>query len=194
MAESDLTLFQAQWNDWIAQGVGEEMMDMGPEEGRTAINRYPDKGPDFIKDGGSSHFRTPSLIGFSPRVQKVIVEESHKRGRIAETHATSPEALRMSVERQPEQSVDTSIPLTTAVGKEARSGDDHRPVSTQDEFGDNLPIAKISKTVLGNLIAELKNGQRSRQLNSGNTRVILPSDTSSLSAKIKPSFLGSVTK
>ncbi len=98
MAEADLTLFQAKWNDWIAQGVGEEMMDMGPEEARVAINRYLEKGPDFIKYGGTSHFRVPSLIGFSPRVQKLIVEETHKRGRIAETHSTSPEALRMSVE------------------------------------------------------------------------------------------------
>jgi imidazolonepropionase-like amidohydrolase len=98
MQESELTLFQAKWNDWIAQGVGEEMMDMGPEEVRLAINRYLDKGPDFIKYGGTSHFRVPSLIGFSPRVQKVIVDETHKRGLIAETHATSPEALRMAVE------------------------------------------------------------------------------------------------
>lgn len=98
MQESELTLFQAEWNDWIAQDVGEEMMDMGPEEVRAAINRYLDKGPDFIKYGGTSHFRVPSLIGFSPRVQKVIVDETHKRGLIAETHATSPEALRMAVE------------------------------------------------------------------------------------------------
>ena len=98
MAESDLTLFQAKWNDWIAQGVGEELMDMGPEEVRDSINRYLDKGPDFIKYGGTSHFSTPSLIGFSPRIQKVIVDETHKRGLIAETHATSPEALRMAVE------------------------------------------------------------------------------------------------
>ena len=98
MKESELTLFQAKWNDWIAQGVGEELMDMGPAEVREAINVYLDKGPNFIKYGGTSHFRVPSLIGFSPRVQKVIVEETHKRGLIAETHATSPEALRMAVE------------------------------------------------------------------------------------------------
>jgi imidazolonepropionase-like amidohydrolase len=98
MQESDLTLFQAMWNDQIAQGVGEELMDMGPEEVRVAINQYLDKGPDFIKYGGTSHFTFPSLIGFSPRVQKVLVEETHKRGLIAETQSTSPEALRMSVE------------------------------------------------------------------------------------------------
>jgi imidazolonepropionase-like amidohydrolase len=98
MQESELTFFQEKWNDWIAQDVGEEMLDMGPEEVRLAINRYLDKGPDFIKYGGTSHFRFPSLIGFSPRIQKIIVDETHKRGLIAETHATSPEALRIAVE------------------------------------------------------------------------------------------------
>ncbi len=98
MQESELTLFQAQWNDSIAQGVGEELMDMGPEEVRAAISAYLDKGPDFLKYGGTSHFFRPSLIGFSPRVQKAIVDETHRRGLIAETHSTSPEALRLSVE------------------------------------------------------------------------------------------------
>jgi imidazolonepropionase-like amidohydrolase len=98
MKESELTLFQEQWNDLIAQGAGEELMDMGPEELRVAINAYLDKGPDFIKYGGTSHFRYPSLIGFSPRAQRVIVEETHKRNRVAETHATSSEALRLAVE------------------------------------------------------------------------------------------------
>lgn len=98
MQESELTLFQANWNDWIAQGAGEDMLDMGPEEAREAINRYLDKGPDFIKYGGTSHFRFPSLIGFSPRIQKIIVDETHKRRLIAETHATSPESLRIAVE------------------------------------------------------------------------------------------------
>ena len=98
MKESELTLFQEQWNDAIAQGAGEELMDMGPEELRVAINAYLDKGPDFVKYGGTSHFRFPSLIGFSARAQQVIVEETHRRNRVAETHATSTEALRMAVE------------------------------------------------------------------------------------------------
>lgn len=98
MDEAELTLFQEQWNDSIAQGAGEELMDMGPEALRVAINTYLDKGPDFIKYGGTSHFRYPSLIGFSPRAQRVIVEETQKRGLVAETHATSSEALRLAVE------------------------------------------------------------------------------------------------
>ncbi|MDA0312047.1 MAG: amidohydrolase family protein [Gemmatimonadetes bacterium] len=93
-----LTLFQEQFNDFITQGSGEEWMEMEPEDLRVAVNEYLDKGPDFIKFGGTSHFSNPVMIGFSSRAQEVMVEETHKRGLVAETHSTSPEGLRMSVE------------------------------------------------------------------------------------------------
>jgi imidazolonepropionase-like amidohydrolase len=96
--DSDLSLFQEKWNDLLAQDMGEEIMDMTPDELRVAMNRYLDKGVDFIKYGGTSHFLRPSLIGFSPRQQVVIVEEAHKRGKPVETHATSSEGLRLAVE------------------------------------------------------------------------------------------------
>lgn len=96
--DSDLSLFQEKWNDLLAQDMGEEIMDMTPDELRVAMNRYLDKGVDFIKYGGTSHFLRPSLIGFSPRQQAVIVEEAHKRGKPVETHATSSEGLRLAVE------------------------------------------------------------------------------------------------
>jgi imidazolonepropionase-like amidohydrolase len=95
--EDNLTLFQEQINDFITQGAGEELMDMELEDLRVAFNRYLDKGPDFIKYGGTAHFMYPSLIGFSPDAQKVIVEEAHKRGKVAETHSTSPEGMRISI-------------------------------------------------------------------------------------------------
>lgn len=96
--ESDLSLFQEKWNDLVAQGVGEELVDMTPDELRVAIRAYLDKGVDFVKYGGTSHNARPSLIGFSPRQQAVIVEETHKRGRLVDTHATTPEGLRLAVE------------------------------------------------------------------------------------------------
>ena len=43
---------------------------MTPDEIKTAINKYLDKGPDFVKYGGTSHFANPELITFSPRVKK----------------------------------------------------------------------------------------------------------------------------
>lgn len=84
-------------NDFIAQGGGEELMAMTPAELRRAIDAYLDKGPDFLKFGGTSHFSEPTFIGFSPEAQQVIIEEAHKRNRSAETHSTSVEGLRVSI-------------------------------------------------------------------------------------------------
>jgi imidazolonepropionase-like amidohydrolase len=96
--ESDLSYFQEKWNDLMAQDVGEETMDMTPDELRVAMDKYLAKGVNAIKYGGTSHFLRPSLIGFSPAQQAVIVEEAHKHGVPVQTHATSPEGLRLAVE------------------------------------------------------------------------------------------------
>lgn len=93
----NLTLLQEQMNDAIAQGAGEELVNMDPDSLRAAINRYLDKGVDFLKYGGTSHFGNPVFIGFSERAQKVIVDAVHARGKIAETHSTTPEGLRVSM-------------------------------------------------------------------------------------------------
>jgi imidazolonepropionase-like amidohydrolase len=95
--EAGLTLFQEQMNDQITQGGGEDLVDMTPDELRVAINAYLDKGPDFVKYGGTAHFSRPSFVGFSPEAQRVMVEEAHKRGKKAETHATTPDGLRLAV-------------------------------------------------------------------------------------------------
>jgi len=95
--DRDLTLFQEQMNDEVAQGAGEELFDMSPDELRVAIDKYLDKGPDFLKFGGTSHFSQPTFIGFSPEAQKVMVEETHKRGRGVDTHSTNIEGLRISL-------------------------------------------------------------------------------------------------
>lgn len=96
--QTNLTPFQEQMNDAVAQGAGENLFDLSPEELRAAIDRYLDKGPDFLKFGGTSHFSQPTFIGFSPEAQKIIVDEAHKRGRGAETHSTTIEGLRLSIE------------------------------------------------------------------------------------------------
>ena len=96
--EQGLTLFQEQVNDEVSQGAGEDLVDMEPEELRIAIGKYLDKGPDFIKYGGSAHFARPAMIGFSPEAQKVIVEEAHKRNKGAETHSTTIDSLRLSID------------------------------------------------------------------------------------------------
>ena len=78
--DSGLSPFQEQVNDLITQGGGEELMDMTPDELRVAINEYLDKGVNFVKYGGTSHWNNPVFIGFSPDAQKALVEEVHKRG------------------------------------------------------------------------------------------------------------------
>jgi imidazolonepropionase-like amidohydrolase len=98
IGERDLSLYEEQFTDSITLGSGEDLMSMYPDELRVAINKYLDKGPDFIKYGGTSHWTFPTMIGFSPEAQRVLVEETHKRGLMAETHSTSPEGLRLSVE------------------------------------------------------------------------------------------------
>ncbi len=94
---SGLSLFQEQMNDAITRGSGEELLEMGPDSLRAAINRYLELGPDFIKFGGTGHYSNPVMISFSERAQAVLVEETHKRGRFAETHSTTSEGLRMSL-------------------------------------------------------------------------------------------------
>lgn len=91
----DLSYFDERMQDFITLGSGEELMDMTPEELRVAINAYLDRGPDFVKYGGTTHHN--NLITFSPRQQRVIVEEVHKRDLVAEVHSTNPEPLRISI-------------------------------------------------------------------------------------------------
>ena len=96
--QDNLSLFQEQMNDAVAANGGEALMNMTPAELRVAINKYLDQGVDFVKYGGTSHAFFPAMIGFSEAAQKALVEEVHKRGKVAETHSTSPEGLRLSVE------------------------------------------------------------------------------------------------
>ncbi len=96
--QDSLSLFQEQMNDAVAAGGGEALMNMTPSELRIAINRYLDQGVDFVKYGGTSHAFFPAMLGFSEAAQKALVEEVHKRGKVAETHATSPEGLRLAIE------------------------------------------------------------------------------------------------
>ncbi len=95
--QRDITRFQAEVDDAMAQDAGETLADMTPEELRVAIGKYLDKRPDFLKYGGTSHFDQPTFIGFSPEAQQVIVETTHKRGLAVDTHSTTIEGLRISV-------------------------------------------------------------------------------------------------
>lgn len=95
--QAGVTRFQAEADDAMSQDAGELLADMTPEELRVAINKYLDKGPDFLKFGGTSHWGEPTYIGFSPEAQKVMIDETHKRGLAADTHSTTIEGERLSV-------------------------------------------------------------------------------------------------
>jgi cytosine/adenosine deaminase-related metal-dependent hydrolase len=47
--QTGLTRFQEEMNDAVAQYAGENLFDLTPDELRVAIDRYLDKGPDFLK-------------------------------------------------------------------------------------------------------------------------------------------------
>ncbi|MBL8267276.1 amidohydrolase family protein [Steroidobacter sp.] len=87
--------FEERINDRFVEQAGEELVDMGPEQLRAAIRAYLAKGPDFIKYGATSHINGWML--FSPRAQTILVEETHRRGLLIETHAGSTEAMREAV-------------------------------------------------------------------------------------------------
>jgi len=93
----NLSLLQEQMNDAITQGSGEELVNLEPDSLRAAIDRYLDKGIDFLKFGGTAHFGYPVFIGFSERAQRVMVDAVHARGLVAETHSTTPEGLLISL-------------------------------------------------------------------------------------------------
>jgi imidazolonepropionase-like amidohydrolase/cyclophilin family peptidyl-prolyl cis-trans isomerase len=95
--QAGLTRFQEEMNDAVALDAGENLADLSLDELRVAINNYLDKTPDFLKYGGTSHFSQPSFIGFSPEAQKLMVDETHKRGKPAETHSTTIEGLKLSI-------------------------------------------------------------------------------------------------
>jgi imidazolonepropionase-like amidohydrolase len=86
--------YYEEWlNDQITQGAGELMPWFGPDSLRVIVNNYIDKGVDFVKIGGTVHSQTEPGLVFSERQFKAIVDAVHKRGLMAETHATTPEGM-----------------------------------------------------------------------------------------------------
>ena len=89
--------FAKRINETWEQGTGRALLWMPPDSVRAAIRTYIGLGVDFLKFGGSGHVEM-NLISFSPRVQRVIVEEGHRAGKTVQAHTTSPESLDMAIE------------------------------------------------------------------------------------------------
>ncbi len=84
-------------NDTWEQGTGRELLWMPPDTLRVAIRKYTGLGVDFLKFGGSGH-QEMNLLTFSPRAERVIVEEGHRAGMTVQAHVTSPESIEMAVD------------------------------------------------------------------------------------------------
>lgn len=89
--------FEEWVNDQMTQGTGETLGWLSPDSLRAVINRYIDLGVDFVKVGVTAHNHNVPTLVFSQRQLDAIVSTVHQRGLVAETHATTPEGLHMSL-------------------------------------------------------------------------------------------------
>ena len=89
--------FAKRTNEFWEQGTGRDLLWMTPDEVRTAIREYVTREVDFLKYGASGHVDM-NFIVFSPRVQRIIVEEGRRAGMTVQTHTTSVESLDMAIE------------------------------------------------------------------------------------------------
>src|SRR5690606_25321450 len=92
------SLIDTAQNNWFVQGTGVDLTTMYPDDVVTAIQRYLDLGPDFIKIGTTSHDVFPPVtLTFSPEVHKAIVDTAHARGLSVTVHSGSVEGHRLAV-------------------------------------------------------------------------------------------------
>ena len=89
--------FRTRIDELWEEGTGPELMWLTPDSLRLAIRRYAERGMDFLKYAASGHTQMEMLM-FSPEQQRVIVEEGHRAGIVVQTHSTSVESLRQSIE------------------------------------------------------------------------------------------------
>jgi len=84
------------------ENVGPELMTMSAGHVRDEIRSYVRSGIDFVKYAVTGHstgenWDAGRSIVFSPRVQRIIVEEAHRAGLPVTTHTPTIEGLEMAV-------------------------------------------------------------------------------------------------
>jgi imidazolonepropionase-like amidohydrolase len=84
---------------WV-ENVGRHLMWLPPEQVLSEVRTYISKGIDFVKYGSNEHFwgAGGAFLAFSPRVQRLMVEEAHRAGITAQAHTMSVEGLRIAIE------------------------------------------------------------------------------------------------
>ncbi|BBE34208.1 amidohydrolase family protein [Sphingosinicella microcystinivorans] len=83
---------------WV-ENTGRHLMWLTPKQVAEELRTYIEKGIDFIKYAANEHGAQSlgAFISFSERVQRTIVDEAHRAGITAQSHAMSVEGLHMSV-------------------------------------------------------------------------------------------------
>lgn len=89
--------FAKRINDTWEQGTGRELLWMPPDTLRAALRRYTSLGMNFLKFAGSGH-QEMNLLTFSPRAERVIVDEGRRAGMTVQAHVTSPESIDMAID------------------------------------------------------------------------------------------------
>jgi cytosine/adenosine deaminase-related metal-dependent hydrolase len=90
----------AQW----ALNVGAELASMSADEVRREVRAYAESGVDYLIYVVNAH-RPGALdcLVFSPRVQRIIVEEAHRAGMAAAAwHATTEEGIHSALDAEPD--------------------------------------------------------------------------------------------
>jgi imidazolonepropionase-like amidohydrolase len=84
---------------WV-ENTGRHLMWLTPEAVGAEVRTYIGHGIDFVKYASNEHGGTSAgaFLQFSERTQRVIVEEAHRAGLTAQSHSSSVEGLRMSLE------------------------------------------------------------------------------------------------
>ncbi|SEP40779.1 amidohydrolase family protein [Amycolatopsis saalfeldensis] len=84
---------------WV-ENTGRHLMWLTPEMVGEEVREHIGRGIDFVKFASNEHGATSAgaFLQFSERTQRVIVEEAHRAGLTAQSHTSSVEGLRLSLE------------------------------------------------------------------------------------------------
>lgn len=98
-AKAGLFEYGNKLNAMWEQGVGPELMWKTFDEARAAVRRYAESGVDFLKYAVNSlNPDRPPYIVFSPRFQRMIVEEGHRAGIPVQSFSVSVEGVHVAAD------------------------------------------------------------------------------------------------
>ncbi|MDY6947693.1 MAG: amidohydrolase family protein, partial [Pseudomonadota bacterium] len=98
--EAMLEEFPETINSIWQENVGPELVWKSPDQVRAEIREYTRRDIDFLKFAVTTHRGEQQHLMFSPRVQRVIVEEAHRAGLTVQTHTTTNEAMYQAIQAE----------------------------------------------------------------------------------------------